>query len=706
MTRVPSFLRRPASCASQAESALRPLVKLWMLRILVPMRGHRKFIRGGDFVHDDLACALGFGEMVEDPGAFDPDTARAALRTMHGQAEARASRMRLPAVMARNLAQLQRALGLSPVECRILSFAVLLHTQPLLDNAADLLGELTTGRLHEALARILDLPVREVAEALDGKGLLGRSGLLVTGRHGTGSVSSRLELLSSEFADLLSSTPVQPMDLLRSAVAVAPAAELGPADYPHLRESLAILEPYLEHVLATRRRGANIFLHGPPGTGKTQLVRMLAGRLGCPLYEVSSEDSDGDPVDGRTRLRAFRAAQTLLSQQRSVVLFDEVEDVFGGGGLFGPRSVAQERKAWMNRMLEESAAPTFWLSNAIGMVDPAFLRRFDMIIEMHVPPRSQRTRIIEAVCGDLVDRRCIERLAAVPHLAPAVVARASSVVRAVAPRLGASGAEAALQRLVDGTLQAQGHGRLDTHDAVELPGTYDLAFLNPDTSISALAEGLARSGQGRMCMYGPPGTGKTAFGHWLARRLELPLHVRRASDLLSPYLGMTEQNLAAAFREARHDRAVLMIDEVDSFLRDRREARHSWEVTGVNEMLTQMETFPGIFIASTNLVAGLDPAALRRFDLKVRMDYLTATQAVELLHRHLAALELGEPSPADIALVRQLGNLTPGDYAAIARQHRFRPVGSARGFVSLLQAESRLKASGPRPMGFVAPGRA
>src|SRR5690606_41138815 len=107
-------------------------------------------------------------------------------------------------------------------------------------------------------------------------------------------------------------------------------------------------------------------------------------------------------------------------------------------------------------------------------------------------------------------------------------------------------------------------------------------------------------------------------------RRERRLHVRRGSDLLTPYRGRTEQNLAAAFREARHDRAVLMIDEVDSFLRDRREARHSWEVTGVNEMLTQMETFSGIFIACTNLVAGLDTAAPRRLDIKVRMDYLTA----------------------------------------------------------------------------------
>ncbi|MBW6608203.1 ATP-binding protein, partial [Salmonella enterica subsp. enterica serovar Weltevreden] len=86
-----------------------------------------------------------------------------------------------------------------------------------------------------------------------------------------------------------------------------------------------------------------------------------------------------------------------------------------------------------------------------------------------------------------------------------------------------------------------------------------------------------------------------------------------------------------AFRKAQNDGAVLLIDEVDSFLQDRRGAQHNWEVSEVNEMLTQMESFSGVFVASTNLMEGLDQAALRRFDLKVKFDYLRADQAWALL---------------------------------------------------------------------------
>ena len=58
------------------------------------------------------------------------------------------------------------------------------------------------------------------------------------------------------------------------------------------------------------------------------------------------------------------------------------------------------------------------------------------------------------------------------------------------------------------------------------------------------------------------------------------------------WLGESEKAIAAAFEEAADLRAFLVLDEVDSLLRDRRAAQQSWEVTQVNEMLTRMERSP------------------------------------------------------------------------------------------------------------------
>ena len=73
--------------------------------------------------------------------------------------------------------------------------------------------------------------------------------------------------------------------------------------------------------------------------------------------------------------------------------------------------------------------------------------------------------------------------------------------------------------------------------------------------------------------------------------------------------------------EAQADGAVLLLDEADSFLRDRRGAHHSWEVTQVNELLVQVECFDGLFFCATNLFEDLDDASLRRFDLKISFSW-------------------------------------------------------------------------------------
>jgi SpoVK/Ycf46/Vps4 family AAA+-type ATPase len=296
-------------------------------------------------------------------------------------------------------------------------------------------------------------------------------------------------------------------------------------------------------------------------------------------------------------------------------------------------------------------------------------------------------------------------MAEVETLAPAVVTRAASVVQAISRHLGESFDAAkkakALEHLIGNTLEAQGHAGLRRHDPNRLPELYDPAFIHADADLAQVAEGIRRVRTGRVCLYGPPGTGKTAYGRWLAGQLDAPLLVKRASNLLSMWVGGTEANMARAFREAEREGAVLLIDEVDSFLQDRRGAQRGWEVTGVNEMLTQMESFPGVFIASTNLMEGLDQAALRRFDLKVKFDFLMPEQSVELMRRHCAALGLAEPDDDARRAARSLRQLTPGDFAAAVRQNRFRAIATAAQLVEVLRGECAVKEGGRSAIGFV-----
>ena len=172
-------------------------------------------------------------------------------------------------------------------------------------------------------------------------------------------------------------------------------------------------------------------------------------------------------------------------------------------------------------------------------------------------------------------------------------------------------------------------------------------------------------------LHGGPGNGKTVFAEALAGQLGLPLVTLTYADIASQWVGEKSARVRAAFEQAKRQQpCVLFVDEVDSFLQDRTRAQRSWEVTAVNEMLTQMETFSGVFIASTNLMDGLDQAALRRFDLKVKFGYLRPAQAWDLFEVHCESLGLPAPDASACTSVGRLATLTPGDFAAVARQHR------------------------------------
>ena len=173
---------------------------------------------------------------------------------------------------------------------------------------------------------------------------------------------------------------------------------------------------------------------------------------------------------------------------------------------------------------------------------------------------------------------------------------------------------------------------------------------------------------------------------------------------MSKYVGETEQNMATMFKEAEQEKAVLLLDEADSFLQDRRGAQRTYEVTEVNEMLQGMERYNGIFICTTNLLESLDQAALRRFTFKIKFMPLTAAQREKMFVTEALGGDAARLMPAEQARLAKLTQLCPGDFAAVKRQVDILAAEfSADDFLSQLEAEHRIKPEvrESRGMGFV-----
>ena len=668
------------------------IVELWILRILITLNGNRDFVssmRG--FSCDNLASFLGLDTFIDDAEDHKKEINDVMKKRFKVLEEMES--FGYPKILKRNIKKVLKLIDLNRVERDILLFTIHLKYYDLMESATRTLDDVSTDRLVSILSVLLDAKASKIKAALSPQGKLAQSGLITIDRDGSNSMVNKLDILSRDFADRMMTLDGNIEEMIRDSVRKCTPATLAVDDFSHLSKDLDLLIPYLTHSLEEKQKGVNILFYGHPGTGKTELTKALANTLGTGIFEVSYADADDEPISGDKRLKAYKVAQSFFSNNNVILMFDEIEDVVSDNSamsFFAPPK--QSNKGWMNRILETNNIPTIWITNDIHSMDPAMIRRFDMSIEIPIPPKEKRKEIIEQDCGEMLSEKSIDKIAKNEAIAPALVTRAAKVVNSIAG--SKTDKDKAFESILNNTLKAQGYPQIQKSSVEEaLPESYSPSYINTDVNLKELAEGIKNNSNARICLYGVPGTGKSAFGKWIAQYTDKPFVLKKGSDLISMWVGGTEKNIANAFREAKEEGTVLVFDEVDSFLQDRRGAKNSWEVTQVNEMLVQMENFEGIFIATTNLMSGLDQASLRRFDMKLEFGYLKPKQAWKLFVDECKSLDISIENKEEVKnRVKLFTQLAPGDFAAVRRQNnRFRPVKSAKLFIECLEEELSVK---------------
>ena len=160
-----------------------------------------------------------------------------------------------------------------------------------------------------------------------------------------------------------------------------------------------------------------------------------------------------------------------------------------------------------------------------------------------------------------------------------------------------------------------------------------LKGLLAEENFRAVQDRLAECGMRKgfnILLYGAPGTGKTASVHELARLTGRDIFHVDMSQLKSKWVGDSEKSVKGVFKTYRSlcrpgvKAPILLFNEADAIFSKRFENVAS-SVDQMNNalqniILEEMESLDGILVATTNLLANLDPAFERRFIYKVRFD--------------------------------------------------------------------------------------
>jgi transitional endoplasmic reticulum ATPase len=734
-----------------ARSAYRMRMLSWILRIYCGCGGMPAFGESSGLSQRPVADVLGLPEMADNNCSSDVLkgllNAKAAevlggLTTVGG-ADFSVETANWPVEdcpMSRTLLWLSKSAGLNPVEHAIFELAVALRVFRPMNKAAECWGNMHKGDLAYALSAVLNIPIEEVMAACNPKGALLASGIVRISRHGDEDLAGML-YVPRQLAESIAYHQGKPEAILAHMAEPLQTPKLTLDDFTHVQSHNRLAQCWLAGVLAAAAEGemaGHLLVTGPPGLGKTEWSRALLVDAGAHAMEMVVVTTTGDSLTGEDRLQHLRMIMRMMrSTKRGVILFDEADDAFrppsnvagAGGGRGGNEAVSMDNhRASMNRLLEDSRIPVIWIMNNPDVLDPAVLRRFDVEIHFEGIPRSVRMALIEdrfqhrvtSNTVDLFDQTGPNRTdksqalaqekewqswGQVQSLTPALIDRLG-LVSERADKAGMPMDEALCRHWLRQRLpgKATRHLRppLSTHtDSQQVydPQAWSADSVNASVDLMELVEGIKKHGNARIALSGAPGTGKTAFAKALARMLDKPLLEQRASDLLSPYVGETEQRISQCFDQAWD--AVLFIDEVDGLLANRQHAARNWEVTQVNELLEQLGEFDGVVVVATNRMDTIDPAALRRLDIKIHFEALKPIQVRAGFENLCKALQLS-CSEDDLQKVSALSGVTPGDFACIARRLGFAQVpATANGLIALLEDELALKSPIKQPMGFV-----
>ncbi|MEB3831535.1 AAA family ATPase [Phormidium sp. CCY1219] len=412
-----------------------------------------------------------------------------------------------------------------------------------------------------------------------------------------------------------------------------------------------------------------VLLVGPPGTGKTLTARSLAHDLGLHYIAIDGPEIMGK-FYGEAEARLRQIFQDATASAPCLIFIDELDSLAPDRAKV--EGEVEKRVVGQLLGLMDGFSPTRGIlllaaTNRPNHLDPALRRpgRFDREIHFPVPNQGERLEILQILTRDMPLEPSVDLTA--------IAADCVGFVGADLKALSQQAAYLALRRQVpDLTAPLPDHLTITAEDVQQALKTINPSVLRsleietPSVSwsdiggLESVKQTLQESVEGQLLypefyqrtgakaprgilLAGPPGTGKTLLAKAVAARAKANFIGVSGAELLSRWVGASEQAVRDLFAKARQAApCVIFIDEIDTVAPARGQNTGDSGVSDrvVGQLLSELDGLHSsanlILIGATNRPTALDPALLRsgRLDLQLTVDLPDRPTRLAILQVH------------------------------------------------------------------------